>query len=177
MEEIQRDELTNSTLQLLGLQQVPFAPGKEPTLFNERVAHHTPYTHVIAYTDGGSRGNPGPSASGFVIIADDETVICEGGAYLGRTTNNVAEYQAVYLALEKAQELGATDVEVRLDSQLVANQMNGLYKIKHPDLIPINARINELARQFNRVSYTHVRREYNTLADGMVNKILDKQSD
>lgn len=175
MNEIQRDELTNSTQQILGLQPIPFATGGEPSVFNANEDKAATHSHVVLYTDGGSRGNPGPSASGFVIIADDTTLLAEGGAFLGVTTNNVAEYQAVYLGLEKAQALGAREVEVRLDSQLVAHQMNGIYKIKHPDLLPINARIRELMQQFDSVSFTHVRREYNKLADGMVNKILDEQ--
>lgn len=174
LSDIQRDEITQSTRQVLGIEPLPFSPGATDTVITINDAKSATYDRLIAYGDGGSRGNPGPSASGFVLMDQSETVIYEGGTFLGITTNNVAEYQAVYLALEKALELGATVVDVRLDSLLVVNQMNGIYKIKHPDLIPINSRIHELMQQFDRVSFVHVRREFNTLADGMVNKILDK---
>jgi ribonuclease HI/ADP-ribose pyrophosphatase YjhB (NUDIX family) len=173
LSEIQRDELTHSTQQILGMQQIPFAPGKEPTNYEQ---HHGKLTtdSIILYTDGGSRGNPGPSASGFVVVDANEQVVAEGGAFLGISTNNVAEYQAVYLGLEKALELGAQNVDIRLDSQLVANQMNGIYRVKHNELLPIHARVRELILRFHKVTFTHVLREYNQLADGVVNKILDQ---
>lgn len=171
-EEIQRDELTHSTQQILGLQPVPYSTGDEPAI-DEVDVDNLSTERVVAYADGGSRGNPGPSASGYVLLTTDDVVIAEGGAFLGVATNNVAEYQAVYLALEKAQELGARHVDFRLDSQLVVNQMNGIYKVKHSELLPIHNRIRELASHFNKVTFVHVRREYNQLADGMVNKILD----
>jgi ribonuclease HI/ADP-ribose pyrophosphatase YjhB (NUDIX family) len=135
----------------------------------------TDISHVIIYGDGGSRGNPGPSAAGFVVMDARETVIYEGGKYLGITTNNQAEYQAVFLGLERAKELGSDIVEFRLDSLLVVNQLNGVYKIKNRDLWPIHASIRDLAKQFDKVTYTHVRREFNRLADGMVNKVLDEE--
>lgn len=175
MQEIQRDELTKSTLQLLGIQAIPFGTGHDPEVMETDDKKAT-LKQAIIYSDGGSRGNPGPSASGFVILNDNGQVITEGGAYLGITTNNVAEYQAVYLGLEKAQEMGIRQVDFRMDSQLVANQMNGIYKIKHKDLIPINNRIRELASQFEKVTFSHVMREYNKLADGVVNKILDQHA-
>ena len=175
MSELQRDELTKSTLQNLGLQPIPFATGSEPTLYHKGDEKITIGPTAVIYSDGGSRGNPGPSASGFVIMNEAGEVIAEGGAYLGETTNNIAEYQAVYLGLEKAQELGFRVVDFRMDSQLVARQLNGVYKIKHPELQPIHSRISELAHQFDRVTFTHVLREYNTLADGVVNKILDQR--
>lgn len=173
-QDIQRSELTESTLQILGLAPVPFATGEDAIVFmhgDDKVTS----THVIAYSDGGSRGNPGPSAAGFIMIGDDSRIVCEGGAYLGHATNNIAEYQALYLGLEKALEIGVRTVDFRLDSQLVVNQMNGVYKIKNAELLPIHNRIKELAQQFDRVSYTHVLREYNKLADGVVNKILDQK--
>jgi ribonuclease HI len=129
--------------------------------------------HVIIYSDGGSRGNPGPSASGFVVMNAKEEVVHQGGAYLGITTNNQAEYHGVRLGLEKALEMGAKTVDFRMDSLLVVNQLTGVYKIKNHELGPINERIKELAQQFEKVTYTHVRREFNQLADGMVNKILN----
>jgi mutator protein MutT len=129
---------------------------------------------VVVYTDGGSRGNPGPSASGFVIYAADGELLFEGGKYLGVTTNNQAEYQAVRLGLEKALELNAQVVSFRLDSQLVANQLTGVYQIKNRDLWPIHASIKDLIATFKKVTFTHVRREFNREADAMVNKILDQ---
>jgi ribonuclease HI len=130
---------------------------------------------VKAYTDGGSRGNPGPSATGFIIADMDGKTILSGGEYLGITTNNQAEYQAVKLALEKAKSMGANTVHVMLDSLLVANQMNGIYKIRNRDLWPIHQSIKELKDGFNKVSFTHIPRELNRLADEQVNIILDKQ--
>ncbi|HET8690053.1 MAG TPA: reverse transcriptase-like protein [Candidatus Saccharimonadales bacterium] len=175
LQEIQREELTKSTLQILGIQAVPFGTGHGPEVVDADDKKAT-LKQAIIYSDGGSRGNPGPSASGFVILDGHNQVIAEGGAFLGITTNNVAEYQAVYLGLERAQEMGITQVDFRMDSQLVANQMNGIYKIKHKDLIPINNRIRELAGQFEKVTFSHVMREYNKLADGVVNKILDQHT-
>lgn len=171
--EIQLNEITQSTQQLLGMIPLPFSPhGEEVVMVND--AKLTTCEKVVAYSDGGSRGNPGPSASGFVLLDPAGTVIYEGGSFLGITTNNVAEYQAVYLALEKSLEFGACVVDMRMDSQLVANQMNGIYRVKHPDLAAIHQRIQELSSQFDKVTYTYVAREYNKLADGMVNKILDE---
>ena len=174
LSDIQRNELTQSTLQILGLQEIPYAISTLQEVEIKDDAKKSTINAAIIYSDGGSRGNPGPSAAGFVIMNERGEVVSEGGAYLGITTNNIAEYQAVYLGLERAQELGVRVVDFRMDSQLVANQMNGLYKIKHPDLAIIHHRINELAGRFDKVTFSHVRREYNKLADGVVNKILDQ---
>ncbi|MBC7746806.1 reverse transcriptase-like protein [Pedobacter sp.] len=174
LSDIQRDEVTQSTQQQLGLQPAMLSTERAERIVALNDVKHAAYHRVIAYSDGGSRGNPGPSSAGYVLMDAAETVIFEGGAYLGITTNNVAEYQALYLGLQKALELGATVVDFRLDSLMVVNQMNGIYKVKNVELIPINHRINELASRFERVTFTHVRREYNRLADAMVNKILDQ---
>lgn len=174
LSDIQRNEVTQSTLQLLGLQEVPYATSTPQEVELRDDAKNPTFHAAVIYSDGGSRGNPGPSAAGFVIMNERGEVVSEGGAYLGITTNNIAEYQAVYLGLERAQELGIRVVDFRMDSQLVANQMNGLYKIKHPDLAIIHHRISELAGRFGKVTFSHVRREYNKLADGVVNKILDQ---
>lgn len=173
MSDIQQDELTQSTCQLLGMQVVPFVPGKESDVIIIDDAKNATHERLIGYSDGGSRGNPGPAASGYVLLDTSETVVAEGGTFLGITTNNIAEYQALYVALQKAFELGATVVDMRLDSLLVVNQMNGIYRVKNNELLPIYNRIKALATQFEKVTFTHVMREYNTLADGMVNKILD----
>lgn len=98
----------------------------------------------------------------------------EGGEYLGITTNNQAEYQAVKLALETSLELGARKASCFMDSLLVVNQLNGLWKVKNRDLWPIYQSIKDLAGKFDHVTFQHVRREYNTAADSMVNKILDE---
>lgn len=128
---------------------------------------------LIINTDGGSRGNPGPSASGYVIMDSDEAVLEEGGEYLGITTNNQAEYQAVKLALEQAKKYHPRKVAFRIDSELVVKQMNGHYQIRNRDLWPVHAHIKELAAQFESVTFTHVRREQNSHADAKVNEILD----
>lgn len=133
----------------------------------------TASTHAVLYSDGGSRGNPGPSAAGFVIMNSEREVIEEGGVYLGITTNNQAEYHGVRIGLERALELGFRTIDFRIDSMLVVNQMNGLYQIKNRDLWPINERIKQLVREFDKVTFKHVKREFNQLADGMVNKTLD----
>jgi ribonuclease HI len=106
---------------------------------------------------------------------DNEQVISSGGVYLGVTTNNQAEYQAVYQALVKAEQLGLKHIDFRLDSNLVVNQLNGIYKIKNRDLWPIYQNIKKVATGFEKISFSHVGRELNHLADGLVNKILDDQ--
>lgn len=128
---------------------------------------------VKIFTDGGSRGNPGPSASGFVILDMEDNVLVEKGVYLGVTTNNVAEYTALKQALETCREMGVKKVNAYLDSLLVVNQMNGIFKIKNRDLWPIHDAIKKLGAGFEKVEYSHVPREFNKLADAEVNKALD----
>ncbi len=132
-------------------------------------------TEIKLFADGGSRGNPGPSASGFVLLDMNDHVFVEKGEYLGITTNNQAEYQALKFGLEEAHRLGVQEVNVFLDSLLVVNQMKGIFKVKNRDLYPIHEAIKELCTQFKRVSFTHVPRELNKLADAMVNETLDAQ--
>jgi ribonuclease HI/ADP-ribose pyrophosphatase YjhB (NUDIX family) len=174
--EIQQNDVTNSTYILLGLDELQ-STGLDvlnySQIFDDKTT--TDENIVIIYSDGGSRGNPGPSAAGFVILDNHENVIFEGGEYLGMTTNNVAEYQAVYLALDKAKAMGAKNIEFRSDSLLVVNQMNGLFQVKNRELWPIHDRLQELVKQFDRVRFVHVKREFNRLADGLVNKILDSK--
>lgn len=170
---IQQEGLTESAKLLLGISQQKITSVEEKEVIGTDVSSTTDIQHAIIYADGGSRGNPGPSASGFVIMNGQEHVIHEGGMYLGITTNNQAEYHGVRLALEKALEMGVRSVDFRLDSLLVVNQMNGIYKIKNRDLWPIHERIRELMTKFDKVTFSHIRREFNQLADGMVNKILD----
>ncbi len=128
--------------------------------------------HFLIYTDGGSRGNPGPAAAGYTVNGKSY------GKYLGKTTNNVAEYTAIQLALEKAlAEAGdnALDaaVEVRLDSELAQRQLTGRYKVKNAGLRPIFESVRRLCGQFKSVSFTHVPREQNKEADAAVNRVLD----
>lgn len=130
---------------------------------------------LITYTDGGARGNPGPAASGVVIKDETGKTIASFGVYLGIQTNNVAEYSALVSALEKAKELGATEVECILDSELVVKQMRGEYKVKEPGLQKLFIKVYNSASVFKRVTYRHVLRNENKEADAEVNKILDEQ--
>jgi ribonuclease HI len=131
-------------------------------------------TEVKLYADGGSRGNPGPSASGFVIMSMDGQVVVKKGVYLGITTNNQAEYQALKLGLEEAKEMRIREVHVYMDSLLVVNQMLGKFKVKNRDLWPIYESTRQLVSNFYNVSFTHVPRELNKVADGAVNEALDQ---
>jgi ribonuclease HI/pterin-4a-carbinolamine dehydratase len=130
---------------------------------------------VKMYGDGGSRGNPGPSASGFVVLDMDDNILVDKGVYLGVTTNNQAEYTALKLGLEEALKLGAREVQVFMDSLLVVNQMNGVFKIRNRDLWPIHDAIKGLSTKFKHVTFTHVPRELNKLADAAVNRALDEE--
>lgn len=170
-----QDELTESAKLLLGISQQQVTTVEKNVLIDNPTTDEPPTdtSSVIIYSDGGSRGNPGPSASGFVILNSRQDVIHQGGMYLGITTNNQAEYHGVRLGLEKALEMGAKTVDFRVDSMLVVNQLNGIYTIKNRELWPINERVKELMEKFEKVTFTHVRREFNQLADGMVNKILN----
>lgn len=130
---------------------------------------------IKLYADGGSRGNPGPSASGYVLMDMNDSIIFKSGVYLGITTNNQAEYQALKFGLEEAEKLGAREVDVYLDSLLVINQMKGIFKVKNRDLWPIYEAIKEQVSRFNKVRFTHVPRELNKLADAEVNEVLDAE--
>jgi len=124
-------------------------------------------------TDGGSRGNPGPAAYGYVLEAEDGTVLAAHGATIGVATNNVAEYRALIAGLEKAVELAVPEVEVVSDSELLVKQMRGEYKVKNEALRDLVVQATRLARQLDKVTYTAVRREHNELADQLVNEALD----
>jgi len=133
--------------------------------------------HIKMYADGGSRGNPGPSASGYVLMDMNDVIIFKSGVYLGITTNNQAEYQALKYGLLEAEMLGAREVDVYMDSLLVINQMKGIYKVKNRDLWPIYESIKECVKRFEKVRFTHVPRELNKLADAEVNEVLDAQKE
>jgi ribonuclease HI len=124
-------------------------------------------------TDGGARGNPGPAAYGYVLEAEDGTVLDARGERIGIATNNVAEYQALIAGLEKAVELGIDELEVVSDSELLVKQMQGEYRVKNETLRGLNDEANSLERKLGRVRYTAVRREHNELADKLVNEALD----
>ena len=125
------------------------------------------------YTDGGARGNPGPAAYGFVLEADDGTILEARGETIGVATNNVAEYSALLAGLAKALELGLDEVDVISDSELLVKQMNGEYRVKNPALIDLSLEAARLAREIGRVRYSAVRRTENELADQLVNEALD----
>ncbi|MHB8641548.1 MAG: ribonuclease HI family protein [Gaiellaceae bacterium] len=124
-------------------------------------------------TDGGARGNPGPAAFGYVLEAEDGTVLDARGETIGVATNNVAEYRALIAGLEAALERGVSELEVVSDSELVVKQMRGEYKVKNEALRALSLQASRLARELGRVEYSAVRREHNELADKLVNEALD----
>jgi ribonuclease HI len=126
------------------------------------------------FTDGGSRGNPGPAAYAFVLEAADGTVLDAQGEPIGVATNNVAEYSALVAGLERAAELGIDDLEVVSDSELLVKQMRGEYRVKNRALQELFLDASQLARKIRRIRYTAVRREDNELADSLVNEALDR---
>lgn len=137
--------------------------------------------HLTLYADGGSRGNPGKAGAGAVVFDAHGKRLIEVADYLGIATNNVAEYEAVLRALKKLSEefskehLSKVQVTIKMDSKLVIEQLSGNYKVKHPNLIPRYLEIkNIIARHFSRVSFEHVRREYNKDADELANIAMDR---
>jgi ribonuclease HI len=128
---------------------------------------------ALLWTDGGARGNPGPAAYAYVLEAEDGTVLDARGEAMGVATNNVAEYSALVAGLERAVEVGVDELEVRSDSELMVKQMRGEYRVKNRDLQSLFLAASHAARAIGRVTYTHVRREHNELADRLVNEALD----
>lgn len=132
-----------------------------------------PRLRLIVNIDGGAKGNPGPAACAAVLRdADDGQIVLERGKYLGETTNNVAEYEGLLLALELATELKACKVEVRSDSELMVRQLSGQYKVKSPGLKPLYERARAALRPFEGVELRHVRREENAEADRLVGETI-----
>jgi ribonuclease HI len=129
---------------------------------------------LIVHVDGGARGNPGPAAAACVITAPDGQLVDERAQLLGNVTNNVAEYRAVLLGLARARELGADEVEVIGDSELIAKQIQGLYKVKHPSMRPLYLEAMEALRAFDSWSIRTVPRAQNAEADALVNQALDQ---
>lgn len=170
---IQHRDVTESSQVLLGI-----SGQKVITDDNQRIIVHndeniTSSERIIIYSDGGSRGNPGLSAAAYVIEKTTGEVLEKGGEFLGVTTGYQAEYHGLRLGLERALELGYKELEYRLDNLMIVNQMKGIYTVKNRELWPINERVVDLLTQFDEVSFVHVRREFNTVADAEVNRILD----
>ncbi|RJQ30806.1 reverse transcriptase-like protein [Candidatus Parcubacteria bacterium] len=136
---------------------------------------------IIVYTDGGSRGNPGPAGAGVAITSDKGDVLSECRAYLGIRTNNEAEYEAVIMALQKLkailgkEKIKTAEIEVRMDSELVARQLNGIYKIENEKLIPLFVKIWNLRLDFGKISFKHIPREQNKEADRLANEAMDEE--
>lgn len=133
--------------------------------------------HLIIYTDGGARGNPGPAGAGIVIYqekGDAEELAEKFGKYLGEATNNQAEYTALLLAITRAREMGATSIDFMMDSELIVKQMNREYKVRDQNLAALFTKIWNETIHFKKVTFTHIPREKNKLADQMVNLAIDK---
>ena len=132
-----------------------------------------PHPKLVVHCDGASRGNPGPAGAGSILTTPEGEVVAEIAEGLGRTTNNVAEYTAVIHGLQRAQELGARDVLLRSDSQLLINQLTGRYRVKTPHLQPLHRQVRMLAAGFEKIRFEHVRREFNVEADRLANAGVD----
>ena len=128
---------------------------------------------LVVHVDGGSRGNPGPAAAAATLANEAGEVLDEASELLGTTTNNVAEYRGVLLGLARARALGASEVELINDSELVAKQLNGSYKVKHPAMVPLFTAARAALAGFEHWSIRSVRREQNARADALVNAALD----
>jgi ribonuclease HI len=128
---------------------------------------------ALLYTDGGARGNPGPAAYGFVLEAEDGTVLAAEGEAIGVATNNVAEYSGLVAGLRRALELHVPELEVVSDSELMVKQMRGEYRVKNEALRALFLEASRLARELGAVEFRHVRRAHNELADRLVNEALD----
>ena len=129
---------------------------------------------LVIHCDGAARGNPGPAGSGAYLTTPDGEVVGEIAEGLGETTNNVAEYTAAILGLERAKALGAREVLLRSDSQLMINQLTGVYRVKTPHLQPLHRQIRDLVKAFDRVTFEHVPRERNVDADRLANLGVDR---
>lgn len=131
-------------------------------------------TEVTIYTDGASRGNPGPASIGIYVTDAEGNALMELGERLGHQTNNFAEYSAVIRGLQLALEYGAKRVHLRSDSELMVKQMTGVYKVKSPAIQPLHSQAMALIRRFDNVRFEHVRREFNSTADRIANEALDR---
>lgn len=130
---------------------------------------------LIIYTDGGARGNPGPAGIG-VVIKEGGKIVKEYGKYIGETTNNQAEYRALISALQSAKEMGGTEIDLNMDSELIVKQLKGEYRVRDAGLSPLYLQVHNLRAGFRKFFVTHIRREKNKEADGLVNEAIDKRS-
>ncbi len=130
--------------------------------------------HLTIFADGGSRGNPGPAGAGAVLYDGDGQEVAALSKYLGKATNNVAEYQALILGLKRARDLGAAQVTIKMDSELVVRQIQGRYKVKAPGLKPLYAKAMRLLRGFEKMTISHIPRGENRRADELANKAMDR---
>jgi len=137
--------------------------------------HDRPVGNVVAYIDGGARGNPGPAGFGVRVEAEDGTLIEEFSESIGTATNNVAEYRALLAALEWARRRGHRQLHVRSDSLLLVQQMLGNYKVKNAGLQPLHAKARVLAREIGKVTFEHVGRALNAHADRLANTAMDQE--
>ena len=133
-------------------------------------------TRVVVHVDGGARGNPGPSGVGVVVTDQRGAELARANDYIGEATNNAAEYHALLLGLERARALGAREVAIVNDSQLVARQLTGEYRVKSDDLRPLHTAAMRALREFDRWSIESVPRDQNELADALVNEAIDARS-
>ena len=129
---------------------------------------------AVLYADGAARGNPGPAGSGAVLLDLEGNVIAEVTRYLGTATNNVAEYTALIIGLEEASRRGIDELDIRMDSKLVVEQMRGLWRIRHPNIRPLALRAGALLATFPKRSIRHVPRDQNGLADALSNRAIDE---
>jgi len=129
---------------------------------------------IIIHSDGGARGNPGPDGIGALLTDEKGRVIAEISKFIGHTTNNQAEYQALLAGLEKAKSLGVDEVECFLDSELVVKQLNHEYKVKNKELAPLFLKIHNLITGFRKASFRYIPREMNKKADSLANEAMDR---
>ena len=140
----------------------------------ERVSSRNTASAIAIYVDGASRGNPGPAGIGYRIVDTDGHVIEQGGSFIGFATSRVAEYFAMKEGVEKAIEKGYKSVHFFSDSLMVVNQLNGIFSVKNPDILPIYTGIQKLLEQFDSVSFTHIPRSENSVADSEANRAIDR---
>ncbi len=130
---------------------------------------------LFAWVDGGARGNPGPAGWGLFLKDADGNALLRAWGYLGDTTNNVAEYRGLIAALEEALARGASELEVRTDSELIQRQVTGVYRVRQPHLVPLATAVRELAVRLHGFRILHVRREENRDADALANRAMDER--
>jgi len=157
-----------------GSERAPRKTGKDAV---KKSAGKTAGLKLVAYADGASRGNPGKAACAVIILDRKDEELLRRSKSLGKTTNNVAEYEGVLYALELAELLGASELELRLDSELVVRQINGQYKVKHPSLHPLFEKARARMKKFQRVTVKHIPRKENKNADDLANAELDGRAD